>query len=194
MKTASDHNETTLQITPMGAARRQLATALDLWINDADVVSIHTLLFSAHQIIHDINRQRKGPPLLLDSDRIKPEMRKEWVNLMKEPANFFKHADGRKSSKRPATLEFQPRINTLLFGLTFHALNGLGEKLSSQEAAFQVWQGVHHPNLLTKESQSEILARVSEKGLATLRTLTKRQFFAMYELAEPKAKSALRPR
>jgi argininosuccinate synthase len=64
---------TSIIVTKIEAARRQLNTAIELWFNDGDPVSIHTLASSAHQIIHDLNRRNKGPDLFLDTIFIKEE-------------------------------------------------------------------------------------------------------------------------
>ncbi len=55
------------KITKFEAAKRQLDTAITLWFSEADTVSIHTLVCSAHQIIHDINQQKGHRDLLYDS-------------------------------------------------------------------------------------------------------------------------------
>lgn len=41
-------------------AKRQLHTAITLWFADKDQVSVHTLACAAYQIVHDINRNKKG--------------------------------------------------------------------------------------------------------------------------------------
>jgi hypothetical protein len=76
-------------ITKLDAARRQLATAIELWFTDGDTVSIHTLAVAAHQLIHDINRKKKGPPLFLDAEFIKPEHKKEFLGILKKGREFF---------------------------------------------------------------------------------------------------------
>jgi hypothetical protein len=54
------HNMESEKISKIEAACRQLNTAIKLWFADGDLVSIHTLACSAHQIVHDINRQKGG--------------------------------------------------------------------------------------------------------------------------------------
>jgi hypothetical protein len=82
-----------IQITKLDAALRQLETAITLWFNSGDSLSIHTLSSAAYQILYDINKHQNGPTMTPDTDIIKPEKQAEWKRALKAPANFLKHAD-----------------------------------------------------------------------------------------------------
>lgn len=86
----------TITVTKMEAARRQLQTAIGLWAAEGEPVSIHTLAYSAHQVVHDLNRKAKGPHMLLDMPNIRKDRQSEFISMIKRDANFFKHADARK--------------------------------------------------------------------------------------------------
>src|ERR1700674_3549250 len=111
-----------LIISKLDAARRQLETAITLWFDDGDPVSIHTLASAAYEIIHAVSKQRNPfrRDLLFDSDQIKDEHRAEFNLLIKQYANFFKHAknDGN------ATIEFRPVLSEMF--LVFSLL-GIGQ-------------------------------------------------------------------
>ena len=54
-------------VTKIDAARRQLATAIDLWFNDKDAVSIHTLAYAAYDVIHGLSKRRgRKQSLIMD--------------------------------------------------------------------------------------------------------------------------------
>lgn len=165
-------------VTQLEAAHRQLGTAIELWIDDADPVSTHTLAFAAHQIIHDINRERKGPPLLIDMPDIRPEMRQEFVNIVKRAPNFFKHADGRKRHKPPKKLEFDSDANMPLLAFSIIGLKALGEKLSPHEVAFNAVLWVLRPDIHMADAR---LAQQSiHVELAHLRKQSKRYLFNQF--------------
>jgi hypothetical protein len=104
MKTKQIHKT---PISKLEAALRQLETAIILWFNHGDPISIHTLASAAHQIIYDINKARKGPAMSPDSDIVKPEHLSEWRRILKAAPNFMKHAD-----KDPnETILFAPEFN-----------------------------------------------------------------------------------
>jgi hypothetical protein len=67
-------------IDKLEAACRLLNTAIVLWFNNGDAVSIHTLACSAHHIVHDINYLKGGMDLLYDSLIFKDEYRREAIN------------------------------------------------------------------------------------------------------------------
>jgi len=85
-----------LRISKLDAARRQMETAVRLYFNEADPVSVHTLAAAAHQILADLSRARSGGPMLteLALDKVvRPEKRKEAAEILRAAANFLKHAD-----------------------------------------------------------------------------------------------------
>jgi hypothetical protein len=88
------------------AARRQLKTAIRLFFQDWDAVSIHTLAEAAGELLNDlVTAQGKTNPLRQAArDLIKPEYWKEYVAFTNRPKNFFKHAD----RDADAVLEFSP--------------------------------------------------------------------------------------
>ena len=73
----STREPTKIRISNLDSARRQLDCAIELWFAEKDIVSVHTLVAAAHQIIHDINRRRGGRDLIFDSLVIKDEYRSE---------------------------------------------------------------------------------------------------------------------
>jgi len=81
-----------IKVTKLDAARRQLRTAIELWFAGGDPVSIHALAYAAHEIIHRLFRQKGLSDLFFDSSLIKPEYSKEFSLVIKDSANFFKHA------------------------------------------------------------------------------------------------------
>ena len=52
--------------TKLDAARRQINTAVWLWFNGADAVSVHTLAAAAHRIILNLSGTAETPPLPFD--------------------------------------------------------------------------------------------------------------------------------
>lgn len=141
-----------LEIIPVKkieAANRQLQTAITLWFADADQISVHTLACAAHQIIHDINTKRKDSKLLLNSDVINEEFRKEYLNEMRKAMRFFKHAD--KDPDPHGMLEFTPAITDLFILFSIIGLKRLDVSQSEMAAAFLLFYAIKNPNLIVKE-------------------------------------------
>ncbi len=83
-----------LTLTKVEVAVRQLETAIGLWANDGDFVSICTLSYAAHEIIYQINKGHKTPfksfadpgPEIIAADLVDT-----WKAAFKLNYNFSKH-------------------------------------------------------------------------------------------------------
>ncbi len=72
------------------AARRQLETAIDLYFDDADSLSVHTLAFASLKVLFDLYPHRNQDGFAAQLDGI---VKKEGWKAMSGVANFLKHAD-----------------------------------------------------------------------------------------------------
>src|SRR5689334_4474228 len=82
-----------LKITKLEAAQRQLAEAVRLFFEQRDIVCVHTLAGAAVRVLSDLAAHRGVANPIRDSDRIRPERRKEFLGVLNAAQNFFKHAD-----------------------------------------------------------------------------------------------------
>ena len=57
----ADEKPPRIQVTKIGTARTQIETAVVLWFNDGDVVSINTLTAAAHQVCKNLCKRLKIP-------------------------------------------------------------------------------------------------------------------------------------
>src|SRR5260370_8389972 len=75
-------------------AKRQIDTAIWLWFNDGDVVSIVTLAGAALGVLDGLYQHaRKGKPFPFDEKTIPPGLPPRAArNIVKEAENFPKHA------------------------------------------------------------------------------------------------------
>ena len=93
-------------ITKLEAAEQQLRAAIRLFFQDGNLLPVQTLIAAAHEVLL---RLSGGKSLLKDSEFIRPERKKEWVDLLNATPNFLKHA-GKDHDKRieffPQTIKF----------------------------------------------------------------------------------------
>ena len=82
-----------LKLSKLNVAKSQLETAVRLYFNGNDSVSIHTLTCAAHGILSDLNKKYSGNPMILSDYIISDKYKAEWNKRIREPQNFFKHAD-----------------------------------------------------------------------------------------------------
>ncbi|HXW39863.1 MAG TPA: hypothetical protein VEK75_01575 [Xanthobacteraceae bacterium] len=146
-----------IRISKLDAARRQLRTAITLWFTDGDPVAVHALAFAAYEIFHTVSKKRDPyrRDLLLDSDMIKDEYRREWHDLVKKAAVFFKHAD----RDPEAILDFLVDSNDwfILYGIAGRQL--CGESQSDEESDFMWWLSFHRPEMLTDAGRKMLADR-----------------------------------
>jgi hypothetical protein len=122
-----------IKITKLDAAKSQTLEAINLFFEERDPVSIHTLAGAALQILHDHFKTKKevGKAKLIlhyETPYIKNEHRKYWSNKVREAKNFFKHAN--KDLKK--TINFETDTNA------FHLLEAIMCFISLKDDFF-VW-------------------------------------------------------
>src|SRR5215203_3825480 len=133
-----------IKITKLDAARRQLRTAIALWRDDGDPVSTHALAFAAYEVIHAVSKKRNPsrPDLLFDWLRVKDDGRKQINLVIKQHANFFKHAD----RDGDAAIEFPLSLSETFILFAILGVKHCGEPQSDEELAFLHWREMHGPN------------------------------------------------
>jgi len=170
-----------ITVTRLDAARRQLRTAITLWFADGDQVSIHTLAAVAHQVLHDLNRAKKGPPMLFDAPWIRDEVRKQYVGILKNDSNFFKHADKRGAKSNPAdSVDFNSGLSEMFMVMSIYGLQYLGEQIKDIERAFLIWTAFQKPHLLTDAGRKFYEDGVPIEIREGLRQMTKHKFLKQF--------------
>ncbi len=130
-------------ISKIDVACRQLDTAIELWFQESDPVSIHTLAASAHQIIHDIIHHRGGNDPLFDSPYIKPGFKDIAKKHYHKHYNFFKHGN-----RDPQTsIDFDSSLPQYFIVFSLIGLDQLGIKPNLLRSIFRLYFGFHNPHL-----------------------------------------------
>lgn len=168
-------SDLTLKIGKLEAARRQLRTAITLWFNESDPVSVHTLAFAAYEIYHAISEKRnpRRRDLIFDLLHIRDEYRRDWNSHVRRSANFFKHAD----RDGDAVLDFN--LKSSEFFILFAIIGGelCGESPSDEESIFTWWIFINKPHILTEQGRKMIAQYFPSNTLDFARGLTKIKFF-----------------
>lgn len=123
-----------IKISKLDAAKRQLETAIRLFFNDADPISIHTLASAAHCILSDLNKKVGGHPMIVSDFLILEKYKQEFRKKISEAKNHFKHAD-----KDPdAVIDFYPEINDFLL---YDACSKYEELTGESVSYFRIFAG-----------------------------------------------------
>ena len=85
-----------INVSKLDVAKRQLETAITLFLTNSDPISIHALSAAANEVLGKlIKKQNLTPSIITEGIEkfIKPEKKQEFFKKIKEAPNFFKHAD-----------------------------------------------------------------------------------------------------
>ena len=131
-------------ITKLQAARRQLVTALNLFFDDREPVSVHTLAHAAWEITSSLCEHEGIDTFVERAADISGEPVKQIRGKATQFKNFFKHADRDPG----ATLdEFGDRWNDpLLIAATMDLQLLCNGKLPIEVRTFQLWYFAVNPD------------------------------------------------
>ncbi len=147
-----------MDVTKLDAAKSQLATAIALYFEDRDPVSVHTLAMAAGEII-DRLCDSKGLVSMRTAlmARIAPGRCKEVADALNEASNFFKHA----SSSKPNQVlhDFSDERNLFAILSAADGLRLLGIEMP-QTQVFGGWIQVVEPTLMLVPPPQDFVATV----------------------------------
>lgn len=141
-------------IAKLDGARRHLDEAIKLFFESRDPLAIHTLAAAAQGTLRDIARAMDADHLsiLHDNPSILEAGRKDWINALNAPRNFFKHAD-----KDPqGTLEFDESENILMLIDAVLLYLTVAEEHLSSASVFIGWFTTKNPEMRSAFSGNQI--------------------------------------
>ena len=147
------------KVTKVDAARRQLSTAIHLFFEGRDTVSIHTLVAATQGVMHDLLK-KQGPgkgSFLKSAVFVRPERKDEYIQLITSAQNFFKHAD-----RKPAdtVLDFYPEPIAFSILDVVDMLQRYSGRHEPDRIVFLLWFGLKHPGVL---APNEVLERLTRR-------------------------------
>lgn len=144
------------RISKIDGARRQLDTAIDLYFDDADSLSVHTLSFAAFKVLFDLYPHHCSDGFAAQLDAL---ISREGWRAMSEVANFLKHAD----RDPDAFLEFHsPEQAMAVIGLATLLYRRIAGDFSLKMQVFDIWIEQEAHDHLGIEEVDENEARASE--------------------------------
>ena len=136
---------TTLRLTKLEAARRQLRTAIVMFLEDRDPVSIYALASAAQDVLRGLLKAKgKEAISVKDSDFVKPEWLTLWRRSLNQYQNFLKHADEDPDEVLEFKLDLLP-VTLIDCVRMYSALTG---QMIREGAAFMTWYTRQYPDRL----------------------------------------------
>jgi hypothetical protein len=148
------------RVTKLDAARRQLRTAIRMFFEGRDTVSIRTLAAAVEGLLAGLLKQRGELHPFRDSDIIRPERKAEFLQILNHDRNFLKHAD-----KDPdEVLEFRPEtVEHFLLECTVLYEKCTGRVLR-EGWVFFIWFGLHKPGIVKEGPLKAAIESVKQKA------------------------------
>jgi hypothetical protein len=147
-----------MNITKLDAAKAQVATAIWLYFEDRDPISVHTLVVAAGEIIDRIC-DSKGTLSMRSGllARIVPDRRKEVIAALNKAANFFKHASSSKPNQ--VLKDFSDDRNLLGILMAADGLRLLSVEMV-ETRMFAAWVAIVEPHLMLVSPPKEFITAV----------------------------------
>lgn len=131
-----------VSISKIDAAKRQLNTAVGLFFEEGDAVSIHTLSAAAYEVLFAIGKGKIDFDTLAGAECVKEEKKDEFLKLLFEAKNFFKH--GKKDPN--AALDFDPWLSELFLYDSVRIYVHLTGKQTVEMGFYSIWFMTRYPD------------------------------------------------
>jgi hypothetical protein len=171
-----------MMIKKIDSARSQLETAINLYFEDRDVISTHTLASAAHVVLSNL-AIKVGVPYWFRNEKTLLEFYanvnpKQYFDAISAAQNFFKHAD-RPTDSLDKEIEFNPRLTELFILDSIQIFQNLAHDLTLNMAYYRVWFFIQNPDvfIFNKEMNKAVIALKEDN-------LTKQLFMEFIKMPE----------
>jgi len=149
-----------IHISKLDAAKRELEHALRLFFLSGDPVVIHLVISSSHQILRDLCRSKGLPSFIDDAMKIVKEDKRKYVaDKLSSAYNFFHHAD-RDPDK---VIEFRPEANEYALWASIDMYYSLAGEVTGLMQAYRYWFYTKNSHLLMLPQDQKTFKEVAGK-------------------------------
>ncbi len=170
-----------MKVTKLDAAIRQLMTALELFIEDKDPVSINTLVNNAWEIVETLCKKNDKSIYWKHIQKNFPKMSyKDFRESVHKPRNYAKHAN---KTDDPESEEYSNADNASLIFAASYDLGRLANSLPIELQVFQIWCLAIYDEPLS-ETKIVFPSNLKELSEPKQRELLKNTIYAMKQDAK----------
>lgn len=148
-----------VSLSKQEVARRQLVTAINLFFDHGDSVSIYTLGQAAWEVLDALCKNQEKIRIREEIKKVNSLTSKEVYKISTYGRNFFKHAD-----KDPeATLEgFKDEFNDLVLFAASYDYTQISGHSPIELQLFKLWYFAVYPEKAPKEGFEDIIEAANE--------------------------------
>lgn len=144
--------------------RRHLGTALALFLQDVDPVSVQTLAAAGSEIAEHLSKESGRPPFSTHVLSAHPEMSiGKYRSIQRAYSNALKHAttrDGQDRADDELLSEFNDEKNHWVLWIGWHDYSGAGNPMPIEAQVFQAWIYALYPEKLAPEIDTASYERI----------------------------------
>jgi hypothetical protein len=144
----------------LAVARRQLGTALWLFVDDLDPVSVHTLTGAGAELAEQLARDAGGSPFVDHVLKTNPDLtRQRYYGLARKYYNAFKHLNDRRGGRRgddDLLRSFDDEQNDALLFIAWNDLVAALGTSPVEVQVFQAWFYALHPEKLARREDARL--------------------------------------
>lgn len=167
------------KVSKIEAARRQLDTAIYLFFNDMDSISVYALVCASIDILKDLSKDR-GLKLATEEfkNTIKPEYQGMFLKMINDPKNFFKHANQKPNS----VLNFYPLTGEPLLFIACVTYAQFTNDSTRNMELMCLWEIIHNPQYIQSPPGPDPLSDWLKKGKKTIdgRNISKKEYYKLF--------------
>ncbi|MDO8241037.1 MAG: hypothetical protein Q7T51_03610 [Candidatus Moranbacteria bacterium] len=116
----------------------------------------HTVIAAAHGILSDIAIKKGIKTIIANNERIRKDKKKDYIKIVHEAQNFFKHADFEGDESK--ILEFIPDLTEFHLYDACLIYQEITQERPMLHFLFMAWFSVKHPKLFESERISKVAA------------------------------------
>lgn len=166
-------------VTKLDAAKRQLETAIEMYFNNADSLSVHTLAYASFKILFDLYPSFRSDGYSSKVDELIQQPQLGWSRFNRT-ANFLKHADRDPS----AELEHHDAEHVEgTIGLAVCLYRRITGDFTPIMRGFDCWTEALHPEAFaTPPAPDPHIAALEDEAVKKIRSLPLVERLAMGKL------------
>lgn len=198
MKQDSSHEEEAEFFTKLSVARRQLGTALYLFLQDQDPVSVHCLACGGGELAHHLagfmGKDRFSDHALLTFPDLKEGV---LQGIRNQYWNAFKHwnrLDGKPRDDRETLALFDDSKNDHALFVGWYDFANASGRMPIETQVFEAWYFARFPEKVSKEVQLEPYLRLFPNIKNLRRSDAKAKLRSVIKWARPDKTVMLDPR
>jgi hypothetical protein len=139
-------------LSKLECARRQIETAIKLWFEEGDTVSMHTVTAAAHRLVQDLLEDQGKTLAPFEPSYLEKGREVETKRMFREAETFFKHA----KDDPQEILDFNPQWTEVYLLLAIQGYTELTHEENLLMTAYLFRCGFRWPHVFAPELHEKI--------------------------------------